>query len=236
MVDKSSGMCAGRCSYKAIRRSLRPAREAAVTLWRHIDKVDAASGDIALDPWGTYYNSAENFVSCCQASHGTPNLTFFVLDDDKAGMNNTALLGDFAEGEVDATLFDPAKASVAVTYAKATKTAKTKTSQVAKTKTATALSSFAFTLSTGYVSGAFKLDGVTFAYQGVVMPGWGSQDCTSCGYSVDVDGGAEAPFKPFISGTAWFDDTLEYVDAYGKTRTATVRRSTPFSVGVKAGE
>ena len=81
-----------------------------------------------------------------------------------------------------------------------------------------------------------KVDGITFTYKGVVMPGWGSQDCTSCGYSVDVDGGREAQFHPFISGSAWFNDTIEYKDAKGKMRTSTVRRSTPFSVGVNPGE
>ena len=231
MVDTTSGTCAGRCYYKTIRRSVRPA-DGTCALWRHDDSAPSASGEIALDVKGTYYDAAENFVSCCQASHGTPNLTFFVMD----GVNDTASLDGFSLGEVDLSLFNTDKSAIAVTYAKATKTAKSKTSQIKKTSTATALSSFTFTLSTGLVTGSFKVDGVTFTYNGVVMPGWGSQDCTSCGYSVEVDGGAEAQFHPFISGTAWFNDTIEYEDAKGKVRAATVRRSTPFSVGVKKGE
>ncbi len=231
MVDTLSGTCAGRCYYRTIRRSVSPVGGTRA-LWRHVDKAAAASGEVALDVKGTYYDAAENFVSCCQSSHGTPDLTFFLLD----GINETAALGGFSMGDVDVSLFDPSKAAVSVTYAKATKTAKTKTSQINKASTAKALSSLSFTLSTGLVTGSLKVDGITFTYKGVVMPGWGSQDCTSCGYSVDVDGGREAQFHPFISGSAWFNDTIEYKDAKGKTRTSTVRRSTPFSVGVNPGE
>ena len=63
------------------------------------------------------------------------------------------------------------------------------------------------------------------------MPGWGSEECTDCGM-----GGTEAKLRPFISGTAWFDDTIKYTDARGKVRSTTVRRSCPFSVGVNPGE
>ena len=68
-------------------------------------------------------------------------------------------------------------------------------------------------------------------YKGVVMPGWGSEECTDCG-----TGGSEAKLRPFISGTAWFNDTLEYEDENGRDRTVTVRRSVPFSIGTESGK
>jgi hypothetical protein len=218
---------------------VRNAKETPVALWRHVDASADTCGDIALEVWGTYYDSAENFESCClQSTLGAVNLTFFVLDgvNDALVVSNEAVTSHFSLGDVDLSLFATNKAGIAVTYAKASKSAKKKTNQIKKVSTATALSSFTFTLSTGMVSGSFKLDGVNFSFNGVVMPGWGAQDCLACGYSTGLDGGLEAQFMPFISGTAWFNDTLEYYDDYGKLRTAKVRRSTPFSVGIEPGK
>ena len=92
-----------------------------------------------------------------------------------------------------------------------------------------------FAAATGVISGTFTVDGAKMTYKGVVMPGWGAQDCNSCAPS-SATGGTEATLRPFASGAAWFTDTLNYADAYGRGRTARVRRSLPFTIGVKAGE
>ena len=73
----------------------------------------------------------------------------------------------------------------------------------------------------------------TLTYKGIVMPGWGDGNCGEC--SVQA-GGATDMSRPFISGTAWFNDTYEYEDELGRIRAVTVRRSVPFSVGVQAGK
>jgi len=227
-LDEKNEMCEGRCSYKQIRRSVRPADDCQAT-WRHVEKADAASCEAALDAFGTWYNSAEDFASCCSTALGTTKLTLFALP-------SPTLPGEVADalaaGATD-TKESAAVAGVNVTYAKATKSAKTKTNGIvsANTKNLT----LSFTLSTGIVTGtfvrSFENKDVKVTYQGVVMPGWGSQECGDCGL-----GGKEASYRPFISGTAWFNDTLTYTDVNERVRTVTVRRSCPISVGVKPGE
>ena len=66
------------------------------------------------------------------------------------------------------------------------------------------------------------------SFSGVVMPGWGDsgEDCGDCG-TIKID-----KARPFISGTAWFND--EFENALHKK--VKVRRSCPFSVGVTAGK
>ena len=72
-------------------------------------------------------------------------------------------------------------------------------------------------------------------YLGVVMPGWGSDECTACGYS-DNGGGIEAQERPFISGAAWFNDDVEYVDASGEDQSILMRCGYPFTVGTQTGK
>jgi len=114
-------------------------------------------------------------------------------------------------------------------------TAKTKTNAITAAKNTRGLT-FAFTPSTGIVSGTFTLGGEKMTYKGVVMPGWGSDECTSCGFSDDKDGGVDAQLRPFISGAAWFNDAFDYTDAKGKDRTITVRCGYPFSIGTQTAK
>ena len=67
-------------------------------------------------------------------------------------------------------------------------------------------------------------------YQGVVMPGWGSDGCSSCGLSGENPGGVEAQLRPFISGAAWYNGS------FGDGQTITVRYGCPFSVGTQSGK
>ena len=209
----SSGFCAGRCSYKKIRRSVASADEAAL-YWRHVEKADEVSYEVLLDAYGTYYVATDNFASCCAQTFKDTPLRFFVQNEG---------LGDSAAWPTNGAPV------ITVKY-----TAKTKANAITVAKNARGLT-FTFTPSTGIVSGTFTLDGEKMTYQGVVMPGWGSDECTACGYS-DNGGGIEAQERPFISGAAWFNDDVEYVDASGEDQSILMRCGYPFSVGTQTGK
>ncbi len=209
------GLCAGRCFYRSIRRSVAPAKEADLLFWRHIEKATNACYEAALDAYGTYYVATENFASCCAAVFQSTPLKFYVQD----------------EGEGDSVAW-PTNGAPTVTVKYATKT---KINSIAVAKNTRGLT-LTFTPSTGIVSGAFTLGGEKMTYKGVVMPGWGSDSCTACGFVTDYPGGADAQLRPFISGTAWFNDDFEYEDASGKSRTISVRSGCPFSIGTQTAK
>ena len=210
-----NGLCTGRCSYKAIRRSVAPAKEADL-FWRHVEKAAEASYEATLDAHGTYYVATDSFVVCCQTTFQNTALRFFVQD---AGD------GDSANWPTNGAPV------VTVTY-----TSKTKTNAI-KVGTNTRGLTLAFTPSTGIVSGTFKLGGEKMTYKGVVLPGWGSDSCTACGFSEEYPGGAESQLRPFISGAAWCNgEDVNYTDAGGKERTITVRTGCPFSIGTQTAK
>ena len=224
--DVVGGVCTGRCSYKTVRKSVATADECDL-VWRHVENAEAISCEVTLSAYGTYYDSKEDFKMCCDNALSTSKLTLF------------ALLGEALDEEIVDDL--GAKAlelgapksvtAVTVTFAKATKKAKIKTSAIVS-----ADKKLSFTLGTGLVSGSFVLPfesgNMTLKYQGIVMPGWGDGNCGECNPAA----GATDTSRPFISGTAWFEDTFEYEDDLGRARTAKVRRSVPFSIGVQAGK
>ena len=189
------------------------ATEAAL-YWRHVEKADEVSYEVLLDAYGTYYVATDNFASCCAQTFQDNPLRFFVQD----------------AGDGDSAAW-PTNGAPAITVKY---TAKTKTNAITAAKNARGLT-FTFTPSTGIVSGTFKLDGEKMTYKGVVMPGWGSDECTACGYS-DNGGGTEAQERPFISGAAWCNGDVDYVDASGEDQTITVRCGCPFSVGTQTGK
>ena len=209
-----NGLCTGRCYYKTIRRSVAPATEAPL-FWRHVEKAAEASYEVLLDAYGTYYVESDNFASCCQTTFQNETLRFFVQDN----------------GESSSTAW-PANGAPAVTV---TYTAKKKENAI-KVASNTRGLTLTFAPETGIVSGTFKLGGKKMTYSGVVMPGWGSADCTACGYSADKDGGVESQLRPFISGTAWVNEDVKYVDAAKRNKTISVRRGCPFSIGTQAGK
>ena len=226
----------GRCYYKHIRRTVREADETEGLRWRHVEPVAEASSEALLGVWGTYYDAAENFLALAKTNYSISNgaLKLFALD----GINDLdgELLDSLARGAWDSRPTN-AVAGVTLSFAKASKSAKASTSML-KSASTTKLS-LAFTLSTGIVKGSFKLPmesgSTAFTYQGVLLPGFGTGDCTDCGVDART-GGTEAALRPFCQGAAWINDTLTYEDANGRVRTATVRRSTPFSIGVLPGE
>ena len=231
-MDSQGEYCNGRCSYVECRRSVHPAKENDI-VWRHVERAEELSSEAVLNAFGTYYVSTESFVECCKNALGTDRLTFFSL----SGLESLpeSISENFTMQRSFLNAGAAALAGVNVTFKKLTKKAKTATNGIATTNTKKL--KLSFSLATGIVSGTFPLtlsDGkksVTLTYQGVVMPGWGSQGCTSCGV-----GGVDALARPFISGTAWFNDEYRYEDAKGRPRAISVRRSCPFSVGVEAGQ
>ena len=207
MVD--SGLCAGRCYYRTIRRSVAPADEAYL-YWRHVEKAPEACYEALLDAYGTYYVETENFASCCQTAFQNTSLKFFVQD----------------EGEGDSQAWPTNGAPVvSVTY-----TSKTKKNAI-KAGTNKRGLTLSFAPATGIVSGTFTLGGEKMTYKGIVLPGWGSDECTACGFSEDKAGGVETQLRPFISGAAWFNDDIEYND-----KTISVRTGCPFSIGTQTGK
>lgn len=244
--DYDGEMSTGRCYYKWIRRVISSADETVPSfgvggiLWSHSEKRDEIAYAATLDAWGTYYDATEDFLTQCKNNIGSGSLKLFAL----SGMNDLPeeLIGS---EEDDGALAKGAwvekptniVAGVTVSFAKATSKAKTKTSAI-KTADSKKLA-LTFTLSSGILSGTFKLPmesgSVTFNYRGVVLPGFGYGQCAACGFENRI-GGIESTMRPFAAGTAWVNDTFSYDDDKGKTRKLTVRRSTPFSVGGQPGE
>lgn len=216
------------------RRKVYRAEESAV-VWRHVESGTAVESEVEFDAAGGLYVSTENFAQCCTAILGKATLTFFACE----GLNE--LRDDFFDGSVDEDGVElsagrmtkagsPAIGTVKVVYTAANK--KKKIAAKNAITSATKALSLSFTLSTGVVTGTFTLPfeegNKSMSFSGVVMPGWGDsgEDCGDCG-TIKID-----KARPFISGTAWFND--EFENALHKK--VKVRRSCPFSVGVTAGK
>lgn len=218
--DPATQTCGGYCYYETVRRSVY-GHEGAPLVWTHTDLTEETSWAVALDVQGGIFNSSDNFVNCCNSALGTSRLTFFALGE---GLGETAF-GTFTSWVTNTT-------GITVSYASKTGNA----IKLANTTNKYGLT-LSFTASTGVVSGKFKLPmsggSVWVEYRGIVMPGWGSNTCNDCGL-----GGVEASYRPFISGTAWFEDSgsFDYTTTRGKVKDLKVRRSVPISIGVEAGK
>ena len=225
----------GRCYYRIIRRTVRPAKEASRLYWRHVEDSQTISFETALDAYGTYYNAADVLYKDCDATLGIHKLIYFLygyegfvkLPEETLGGEENV---EFKRGEV-LTKMPSALSYVGITY-----DTKKKTNGMAlNVKTMT----LAFNPATGLVSGKFamKFDlGATWmAYQGVVLPGFGvgTDECQTCG---PARKDAESALCPFISGSAWCNDVYTFDDARQTDQQLIIRRSYPFSVGVKVGE
>jgi len=221
-LTEDGKFCEGRCWYKRIRCQVK--NDAIRSLvWRHASAVADVAGEVPLTAYGTYYVGTDDFATSCANALGSTALRFFT----------PAEVRSLAEADVWSTT--QIVSAVTVKYAKATAKAKTKTNAltVGNAKKLT----LSFDATSGLVTGSFKMafEGrtVTLSCKGVVLPGWGNADCAACSMG---GGGSEVLLRPFISGTAWFDDTFDYDDARGRARRCADRRSVPFSVGLIAGE
>ena len=226
--DGTSYLRTGRCHYKNMRRTVRVAKETPNLLyWKHVDYTDAVSFETSLDAYGAYYNPADKFYTDCNAALGSYKLSFFAYGEDDPIVKED---GDFSFklGEI-LNLTETALAGVNVTWNKTKKA-----NAIASTATAVKMS---FAPATGLVSGTFvrkfELKNVTMTYRGVVMPGFGYADCSTCGPNAKDK---EAALCPFIAGSAWCDDQFTYPGDKDVPRSIIVRRSYPISVGVTAGQ
>ena len=222
------------CGYDIIRRSVYQ-YEAAKPLWQHSElnydpaDEDKVCYDVELDAFGTYYNAKENFKSVFDNSLQA-NVFFHVLGGGTWGLVDTKY-GDFAG-------WDPAKLGVKVATTVDKKGVVTANAITLVNATNPRALTFSFASATGIVTGKFKLPmefgDVTVNYKAIVLPGFGNSGC-DCGLDF-----SDAKNRPFISGTAWFDDDGSFDYTYGpkanKQKMLKVRRSCPVSVGTEAGK
>lgn len=201
--------------------------------WYHNEPKAALNGteelavgcsDVELEAWGGKYDPSENLVNCCIGALGDSKLTFFALP---------LPVGDFSDYGVPTYVWDTSKYGVTVGW---DKKANPKRSTLTVQKNPATGFKLSFDYKTGIVSGSFRLpteDGYApMTYRGVVMPGWGAAGCTDCGTGDPI-----AQNRPFVSGTAWCWDHLQYQDkANGKMRDIRVKRGLAISIGKEAGK
>ena len=218
------------CGYTVIRRSIYQ-YEDAKPLWSHEERNfndedrDEVCYAVELDAFGTYYDAKENLKSVVDSSLGSDAvLSFFALGDD---------LVDTKYGSFAGWAEDKLGLNVATTVSKGVVTANS--IALANASNPYALT-FSFAPATGVVTGKFKLPmfegAVTVNYRAIVLPGFGNSSC-DCGVYDQ-----EARSRPFISGTAWFDDdeSFQYIYFKDKWKWLKARRSCPVSVGTEAGK
>ena len=171
------------------------------------------ASEILFEPFGTYYNSAESFKNCCEKAYSTAELKFLVELISLAQASWGACTGCTADGVE----------------------LKVGTDNSITLKNATAdrgKLTFTFAKATGLFSGSFRLDfehrsNVLASFKGVVLPGWGSKDCSSCGLDADEKQ------RHFGNGACWFTDNQAYTDGLDRARTTTIRRSCPVHIGLE---
>ena len=171
------------------------------------------ASEILFEPFGTYYDSAESFGDCCDEAYSTTTLKFLAELISLAPTSWGACTGCAADG---VELKVGTDNSIALKNATADRGKLT----------------FTFAKATGLFSGSFRLDfehrsNVLASFKGVVLPGWGSKDCSSCGLDADEKQ------RHFGNGACWFTDNLDYVDGLGRTRMTTIRRSFPVHIGLE---
>ena len=205
-------------THKTVRRSVSPSAEASL-FW----SVPAVKGtgvealpsqEVEMTPYGTYYDVKESFADCCDKAYSTTSPQFIVDLARLAPASWGACVGCEANG-VDL---------------------KVGTDNTITIKNATAdrgRLTFSFAKTTGIFTGSFKLNfvnrsNVMVNFRGIVLPGWGSTECGSCGLDEDEKA------RPFGNGACWFADTEGYSDSLGRERKASVRRGCAVHIGSEA--
>lgn len=193
--------------------------------WRHIETgagLEPACYEALFDAYGSIYdgNDAETFISCCEEKFSTTSLLFFGLTDGLYSETSGAARPWSTNG-LDILVAKDSFGKPTITLKNATNPASLK---------------FTFARTTGLVNGSFKLqfeDGSfkTLTYKGVVLPGFGTASCSSCGI-----GNEDSLKAPFIGGSAWFSDVFVYEDASNRARTKAVKRGCAVSVGLEPGK
>ena len=193
--------------------------------WRHIETgagLEPACYEALFDAYGSIYdgNDAETFIACCEEKFSTTSLAFFALT---AGLYSevSGAARPWSTNGLDILVSKDSFGKPTITLKNATNPASLK---------------FTFARATGLVNGSFRLqfeDGTfkSLTYKGVVLPGFGTASCSSCGI-----GDEDSLKAPFIGGSAWFSDVFGYEDARGRARTKAVKRACAVSVGLEAGK
>lgn len=194
--------------------------------WDHVEPIadEGPSYSVRMDAVGCLYDPSVDFVGCCTNKFGTQSLTFFAMTtnlvkDLEGFAVNTA--GVWAAGNAGVTV---SRTAAGVNKIKLT-------DPTAAARNGLTLS---FDRANGLVSGQLRIDftdgpSKTASYRALVMPGWGTRDCTACK-------DRECDQRPFISGACWFADDYSYVDAKSRTRAISVQRGVAVSVGVVEGK
>lgn len=186
--------------------------------WSHVGekKQEAFGYETQFEAFGSRYDSAECLTNCCAETFGSLGLSFFVMPNGLVSERLGALRP-----------WSTNDAVIVIGQNKATPTisVKTKTSPVKITK---------YDRTNGILSGTVQLEfengSCKANWRGVILPGWGSSDCTEC--SLD----AETKKRPMISGACWFDDQRTYLDAKDTPRSVKVRVGVPISIGMYEGQ
>ena len=172
------------------------------------------SSEILFEPFGTYYSGAESFADCCDKVYSTTTLKFLA---------ELTRLAPASWGVCTGCTADGVELKVGTDNSITLKDAAADRGRLA----------FTFAKTTGLFSGSFKLDfekraNVLASFKGIVLPGWGSEECGSCGLDADEK------LRPFGNGSCWFTDSEVYTDSLGRNRTTTIRRSCPVHIGLEA--
>ena len=194
--------------------------------WDHLEPIDneGPSYSVRMDAVGCLYDPSVDFVGCCTNKFGTQSLTLFAMTT-----NVVRDLEGFAVNTAETWVCENAGVTVSRS---ASGTNKLKlTDPVAAALNGLTLS---FDRANGLVSGQLRIDfadgpSKVASYRALVMPGWGTRDCTTCA-------DRECDLRPFISGACWFADDYGYVDAKNRVRAISVKRGVAVSVGVVEGK
>lgn len=176
--------------------------EGVVSVWNHAERQAAAKADysVELGVHGGPFDSAD-LAGCCSADYGTELVLQFTTDNVVCRDGMLGGVGDtkVTVGETALTLESEKPVGLTLTLVR----------------------------KTGIVQGQVRIpvgeggtSTVSAKWRGVLLQGFG-EDCDACG-----PGGqsVEKVVRPFLNGSYFFSDIVEYLDAKGRTRTLSVKR------------
>lgn len=179
----------------------------AAPFWDHVGKTNCpVPYGVRFEAFGGKYDNTENLVGNMEP-------------EDVAALSFLAA----AEG------WTKSGYGIAISY-----DSKSKVNKIVKQSTGAAAGfSVSFSSGSGIVSGSFRLPFdndagyVTLKYRAIVLPGWGSANCISCG------GTEEQTERPLICGTGWYEEKFYYEDALGRTKSVKDKRGCAVSVAAE---
>lgn len=184
-----------------VSQGVRPAA-GVVSVWNHTERQATAKADysVELGVHGGPFDSAD-LAGCCSTDYGTELVLQFATDNIVCRNGTLGVVDDTKVTVEETALTLDSEKPVGLTLTLARKT--------------------------GVVQGQVRIpvgeDGETTVFakwRGVLLQGFG-EDCDACG-----PGGqsVEKVVRPFLNGSYFFSDVIEYLDAKGRTRTLSVKR------------